>query len=124
MEIGIEKASNSLTLFVNKFQPLYFNDFEIDNEMITILNTFIKIDNLNILFIGDIGSGKTCFLNALIREYYKNYTIQQYESNLLHINSFIIECYINLNKTNELLNHLNISNLSWFNASNLKAIIN
>jgi DNA polymerase III delta prime subunit len=87
MELGKEKDTNSLTLFVNKFQPLYFNDFEIDNEMITILNTFIKIDNLNILFIGDIGSGKTCFLNALIREYYKNFTTQQYESNLLHINS-------------------------------------
>jgi len=77
MELGIEKETNFLTLFVNKFQPLYFNDFEIDNEMITILNTFIKIDNLNILFIGDIGSGKTCFLNALIREYYKNFTTQK-----------------------------------------------
>ena len=90
LEKNLKKNSEKnqcLTLFVNKFQPIYFNDFEIDNEMITILNTFIKIDNLNILFIGDIGSGKTCFLNALIREYYKNYTIQQYESNLLHINS-------------------------------------
>jgi DNA polymerase III delta prime subunit len=79
--------NNEISLFVNKFQPLYFNEFEIDNDMINILNTFIKIDNLNILFIGDIGSGKTCYLNALIREYYKGYNEKQYDSNLLHINS-------------------------------------
>jgi DNA polymerase III delta prime subunit len=75
----------SYSLFINKFQPIYFNDFEIDNEIIEILNTLLTMDNLNILFIGDIGSGKTSFLNALIREYYKN--VANYESNILHINS-------------------------------------
>ena len=75
------------TLFLNKYQPLYFNDFETDNEMIDILNTLININNLNILYIGDIGSGKTTFLNASIREYYKGYTYQQYHDNILHINS-------------------------------------
>jgi DNA polymerase III delta prime subunit len=74
-------------LFLNKYQPLYFNDFVSDDEMIDILNTLIKMDNLNILFIGDIGSGKTTFLNAAIKEYYKNYTPNQYQDNILHINS-------------------------------------
>jgi len=75
------------TLFLNKYQPLYFNDFETDNEMIDILNTLININNLNILYIGDIGSGKTTFLNASIREYYKGFSYQQYHDNILHINS-------------------------------------
>lgn len=75
------------TLFLNKYQPLYFNEFESDNEMINILGTLINIDNLNILFIGDIGSGKTTFLNAVIKEYYKDYTLQQYSENILYINS-------------------------------------
>jgi replication factor C subunit 2/4 len=75
------------TLFLNKYQPLYFNDFVSDDGMIDILNTLIKMDNLNILFIGDIGSGKTTFLNAAIKEYYKNYTLNQYQDNILHINS-------------------------------------
>jgi len=74
-------------LFLNKYQPLYFNDFETDDEIIDILNTLINMNNLNILFIGDIGSGKTTFLNASIREYYKGYTYQQYHDNILHINS-------------------------------------
>ena len=75
------------TLFVNKYQPIYFNDFETDHNMINILNLLIKIDNLNILFIGDIGSGKTSFLNALIREYYDGYNNNEYEQNILCINS-------------------------------------
>lgn len=74
-------------LFINKFQPLYFKDFEVEEEMTDILNTLIDMDNLNILFIGDMGSGKTVILNALIREYYKNYTEAQYSENVLHINS-------------------------------------
>jgi DNA polymerase III delta prime subunit len=74
-------------LFVYKFQPIYFKDFEIDNEIINLLNVLIKLDNLNILFMGNIGSGKTSFINAVIREYYSNYSLSQYNNNILYINS-------------------------------------
>jgi len=79
----------SQQLFLNKYQPRYFNDFETDVEMIEILTTLININNLNILFIGDIGCGKTAFLNAVIREYYKDCVINpnSYNDNILHINS-------------------------------------
>lgn len=73
-------------LFLNKYQPKLFNDFEIDSEIVNILTTLINMNNLNILFIGDIGSGKTSFLNATITEYYKtNKSI--YNENILYINS-------------------------------------
>jgi DNA polymerase III delta prime subunit len=75
------------TLFIHKYQPLYFKDFNNDNEIINILKTLILIDNLNILLIGDIASGKTTLLNALIREYYIDYTQKDYEENVLYINS-------------------------------------
>jgi len=74
-------------LFSNKYQPLYFKDFETDDDMIDILYTLINMNNLNILFIGDIGSGKTTYLNAAIKEYYKGFTYHQYQDNILHINS-------------------------------------
>ena len=85
----------NIPLFLNKYQPMHFADFETDCQMIDILNTLININNLNILFIGDIGCGKTAFLNAVIREYYKhdnNNNISfsdpsSYEDNILHINS-------------------------------------
>lgn len=74
-------------LFINKYQPLYFSDFGENNEIINILKTLIKIDELNILFIGDMASGKTSILNTLIREYYHDLSPKDYEENVLYINS-------------------------------------
>jgi DNA polymerase III delta prime subunit len=74
-------------LFMQKYQPTRFADFEIDDETVDILKTLIELNNLNILFIGDIGSGKTSFVNALIREYYNEVDKVRHESNILHINS-------------------------------------
>jgi DNA polymerase III delta prime subunit len=78
---------NSGKLFVHKFQPLYFKDFGNDNEVIEMLKTLILLDSFNILLIGDIASGKTSILNALIREYYSGYNAKEYEENVLYINS-------------------------------------
>ena len=74
-------------LFINKYQPLYFTDFGIDNDVIKMLKTLISIDTLNILLIGDMASGKTSLLNSLIREYYIGHTPKEYEENVLYINS-------------------------------------
>lgn len=74
-------------LFIHKYQPLYFKDFGEDNESVKIIKTLISIDNLNILLIGDMASGKTSLLNTIIREYYTGYTSKDYEENVLYINS-------------------------------------
>jgi DNA polymerase III delta prime subunit len=74
-------------LFIHKYQPTYFKDFNDDNEIINMLKTLILIDDLNILLIGDVALGKTTILNALIREYYSGYTPKEYEENVLYINS-------------------------------------
>ena len=74
-------------LFIDKFQPIYFKDFEIDNKIVDILKTLINMDNLNVLFIGDMASGKTSLLNAIIREYYIGNNPKQYDENVLYINS-------------------------------------
>ena len=73
------------TLFINKYQPLYFNDFEIEPEIVEILQTLIAMNSLNIMFVGNMGSGKTSLLNALIREDYKG--ANNYKDNILYINS-------------------------------------
>jgi DNA polymerase III delta prime subunit len=80
---------SSLTnkLFVDKFQPMVFKDFEIYEDIINVLQTLILMDNLNIIFIGDSGTGKTSLLNALIREYYHDIPYSLYKENILHINS-------------------------------------
>ena len=45
------------------------------------------MDNLNILLLGNIASGKTSLLNAIIKEYYKDNQSKDYEENVLFINS-------------------------------------
>ena len=79
--------NNKEILFIHKYQPLYFNDFETDNSVIDILKTLMLINNLNILIVGGNASGKTSLLNALIREYYYGFTSKEYEENVLYINS-------------------------------------
>lgn len=72
-------------LFIDKYQPLYFKDFELEQTIVDILRSFVKYDNVNIMFIGSFGSGKTTLLNSILREYYLNY--DNYENNVLRINN-------------------------------------
>ena len=74
-------------LFIHKYQPIYLSDFGMDPEIIELLNTMLLMDNLNLLICGNMASGKTSLLNALIREYYKDHSSKSYDDNVLYINS-------------------------------------
>jgi DNA polymerase III delta prime subunit len=67
-----------------KYKPSNFSDFEMNVDIINILKTVISMDNLNILFVGDSGTGKTSLINVLIKEYYGNIP---YNDNIMVINS-------------------------------------
>lgn len=70
--------------FIQKYQPFYLKDFEIESELLELITTFINIDNLNILFVADSGTGKSSIITSIVREYYgDNYD----EENILYINS-------------------------------------
>jgi DNA polymerase III delta prime subunit len=97
-------TDDSVKLFIYKYQPFYFKDFEIDEDVIALLNALIRMNNLNLLFVGNAGSGKTSLMNALVAKYYNTsagatsstsekedqvYKVQpkHYFENVLHINS-------------------------------------
>jgi replication factor C small subunit len=71
--------------FIYKYKPIILDDFDKDKELIDILKTMITIDSLNILFIGDLGCGKTSLINAIIHDYYNNDV--KYRDNILTINT-------------------------------------
>lgn len=56
--------------FIQKYKPYYIDDFFLKSEQKTVLKTLIGSNSLNLLLIGDVATGKTTFLYALIREYY------------------------------------------------------
>ena len=73
--------------FLLKYQPNTINDFINDADLKNFLNLLLKFNNLNILFNGKNGTGKSCMLTTIINEYYKDYTKSDIENNTLYINT-------------------------------------
>ena len=86
--------------FTSKYQPKILTDFTINNELIDIIKTLTAMDNLNILFIGNIGTGKTSIINALITEYYFPLNNHNLVENDKHEN------YYNINKNKEYMDKI------------------
>jgi len=67
-----------------KYKPNRINDFQIEDNIKEIISSLLEMDNLNILLLGDSGTGKTSLLDAIVNEYYDG-NIQ--EQNTLYINN-------------------------------------
>jgi replication-associated recombination protein RarA len=78
--------------FPSKYRAKSLEEFFIGSKNTvsteSIIRTLLEIDDINILFVGNICSGKTTLLNIMIREYYelsKDEVIP--DDNILYINS-------------------------------------
>jgi DNA polymerase III delta prime subunit len=81
-------TSKNSTSFIAKYKPYYIRDFCIDTKMQLFLNTLLKMDDLNLLLVGNPNTGKTTMLYAIIREYYGlSKTDSIPEKNILFINN-------------------------------------
>lgn len=74
------------TPFLYKYKPKYLEDFFFDDDLKNILNTFVAMDNLNILLHGPSGCGKTSLIHTILNLYYKN---EKYNDNVLIINNLM-----------------------------------
>lgn len=74
-------------LFVHRYQPMKLCDFGLEDEIYQLFKTLTLMDDLNILLIGNIASGKTSLLNAIVREYFNGINPKDYEENVLFINN-------------------------------------
>lgn len=70
--------------FLSKYKPSNLNEFIMDPTLLSILTKLIELDNLNLLLIGDSGTGKSTLTKILIKEYY-NFNVSN--DNILYINS-------------------------------------
>ena len=71
--------------FLKKYQPQTFDDFDQEHYHIDLIKMFIKMNSLNLLIIGNNGSGRTTLIDTIIREYYKLKELPH--DNILHINN-------------------------------------
>jgi DNA polymerase III delta prime subunit len=73
--------------FSEKYRPKTLKDFGFHSEMTETLESFLAMDRLALLFVGDSGSGKTALLNTLVHTYYTPYTYPEFVHNILFINN-------------------------------------
>lgn len=69
---------------LKKYFPIYIDDFITDKKIKNLLHTLINIEQINILFVGENGSGKTTIINCILNEYYKK---NQRKENILYIDN-------------------------------------
>ena len=74
-------------LFIYKYKPVMFSDYQVNRATIEIIETFLKMEALNLILYGETASGKTTLLNTIIHEYYRGHTEQEREDNILYINN-------------------------------------
>jgi len=68
-----------------KYKPTKLDDFLIKDDFVSIVKSFISINNLNIIIVGGMTTGKTSLIDLIIQNYYHD--ISNYKENILYINS-------------------------------------
>ena len=77
-------------LFITEYRPNSIKEFFASPKLKTVLRTLLDVDDLNILFVGNVSSGKTILLNTIIREYYNlkpEDPLIENNTNILYINN-------------------------------------
>ena len=73
--------------FISKYQPDDLNEFQqLDKNTVKLVKSLIHLNNLNVLIIGDSGTGKTSIIKSIIKEYYGSGNDYNHE-NVLVLNS-------------------------------------
>ena len=74
-------------LLINKYEPKYLKDFNYEEDYNDYINNISNNTNLNILLVGNMGSGKTVLIDSILHNYYGIENIKRIKNNILYISS-------------------------------------
>ena len=80
-------------LLISKYVPSIFDHLKYKDKLVHDLKMLIHLDEINILFVGETGVGKSMLIDIIINEYY---TKEEVASHVLMINSLsdlnVVQC--------------------------------
>ena len=76
---------NKYIFLKDKYSPKKIDDLHLNKNIITLLKNFVKINNLNLLFVSNPETCKTTLIRVLIKHYYNDN--DNVNENILYINS-------------------------------------
>lgn len=69
-------------ILTTKYQPQKLSDFKINNDSIPLIQSLISMETLNVLLVGDRGTGKSVLIQSIVNDYYGS---DSYNNNILTI---------------------------------------
>lgn len=73
--------------FITKYKPKSLNEQEFNIDSIQLIQSLIFANDINIILIGDDGSGKSTITDNIIKQYYHDCDDHEIHKNIMHINS-------------------------------------
>lgn len=74
-------------VFIKKYKPKNLHEFGLNQEFLNLLQTSSISDNINILLVGQPGTGKTSIIDTIVNDYYSSVSNFNYSNNILRINN-------------------------------------
>ena len=72
---------------IHKYGPKTLDDFSHDENLIRFIKTMIQIKKLNLLLVGNNCVGKSKLMNAIVNDYYIDYTSSIRNNHVMYINN-------------------------------------
>ena len=74
-----------MNTLLEKYIPKNINDINVSNSTCYMLDKIINSNNIQIIILGDIGSGKTILSNLILDKIYKNIKNKKYDDYVMSI---------------------------------------
>ncbi len=77
----------SKPLWIEKYKPKRLEEFELNENFVNLFQRFIQKNIINVILVGQEGSGKSTMLETLVTEYFYPFSFLQYKENIMSMHA-------------------------------------